>query len=307
MTSVYSNPTLDRSRQHAPHGKRGAESYSGYVEPDTDVPPKPAAIVGDVTVNGVLIGEAEILAEAQNHPAANPGEALRLAAWALAVRQLLLQEARRLDVRAPAGMDGAGRVETEEDALIRCLIEREVNVPDASERECRRFYEVNPGKLSSSAICEARHILLAVTQDDKQGRAEAREKARNFQEHLAKAPHEFGALAVLHSDCPSAQQGGNLGQLTSGSTVPEFEKALGAMQPGDSPSVIETRFGVHIVMLDRRIEGELLPFEHVRERISAWLEAASWSRAVSQYISILAGQADIRGIELEGANGALVQ
>ena len=75
------------------------------------------------------------------------------------------------------------------------------------------------------------------------------------------APQEFGAVAEAHSDCPSAQQGGNLGQLTTGSTVPEFEKALDTMVPGDArPTIVETRFGVHLVSLDRRTPGEALPF-----------------------------------------------
>lgn len=307
MTSVYSNPTLDRSRQQAPGRAHTGESYSGYLEPDTDIPPKPAGIIGDVTVNGELIPESEILAEAQNHPADTPGEALHLAARALVVRQLLLQEARRLGITPIPGVDGASRAETKADALIRSLIDKQVRVPQAGDEECRRFYDANPERVSSPAISEARHILLAVRQDDRAARTAALEKARSLLTHLAKAPHEFGALAVLHSDCPSGQQGGNLGQLTPGSTVPEFEKQLAGLEPGSQPAIIESRFGVHVVMLDRRVPGSLLSFEVVRDRIAAWLEAASWSKAVSQYISILAGQADIRGIELDGAEGVLVQ
>lgn len=307
MASVYSNPTLDLSRQQAPRRAHSGESYSGYLEPDTDVPPKPAGIISDVSVNGELIPEADILAEAQNHPAANPGEALRLAAWALAVRQLLLQEARRLGICATAGHDSSGRAEADDDALIRTLIDQEVRVPKACDEECRRFYDAHPERVSSPAISEARHILLAARQDDREARAAALEKARSLLTHLSKAPHEFGALALLHSDCPSGQQGGNLGQLTPGSTVPEFEKALAAIEPGNAPGVVESRYGVHVVMVDRRIPGQPLDFDTVRERIAAWLEAAAWSKAVSQYISILAGRADISGIELEGTHGGLVQ
>lgn len=307
MTSVYSNPTLDRSRQQAPRRVDSTESYSGYREPDTSVPTRPKGIIEDTTVNGVLIGEAEILAEAQNHPADSPGDALRLAARALAVRQLLLQEARRQGICAEPDCDPAGRVESTEDALIRQLIEQEVRVPDAREEECRRYYVANPHRVCSPPISEARHILIAAKPDDRLARAEAKDKARSLRAHLVQMPHEFGALAVLHSDCPSSQQGGNLDQLTPGSTVPEFEKALAALHPGGPADVIETRFGIHLVILDRRIEGERLPFDKVRDRIAAWLEAAAWSKAVSQYISILAGQAEIRGIDLQPATGALVQ
>lgn len=307
MTSVYFNPTLDRSRQQPRDGHQSTESYSGYVEPDIDIPPKPATITGDVTVNGEVISEAEILAEAQNHPADTPGLALRLAARGLVVRQLLLQEAKRRGIDGEPEQDGTNRSETAEDSAIRLLIESQVQVPQATEAECRRFYQTNTDKVSSASIIEARHILLAVKPADKAARADTVEKARNLQARLAQALHEFAALAILHSDCPSAQQGGNLGQLTPGSTVPEFEKALAAIEPGSAPAIIESRFGVHVVVIDRRIAGKPVSFDAARERIAAWLEAAAWSKAVSQYISILAGLADIRGIELEGTEGVLVQ
>jgi peptidyl-prolyl cis-trans isomerase C len=70
---------------------------------------------------------------------------------------------------------------------------------------------------------------------------------------------------------------------------------------------VESRFGFHVVSLDRRIPGETLPFEIVRERIAAWLEAASWSRAVSQYIAVLAGKAEISGIDIGATEGPLIQ
>jgi peptidyl-prolyl cis-trans isomerase C len=50
-----------------------------------------------------------------------------------------------------------------------------------------------------------------------------------------------------------------------------------------------------------------LPFEHVADRIAGWLEAASWSKAVAQYISVLAGRAEIRGIDIASAEGPLIQ
>jgi peptidyl-prolyl cis-trans isomerase C len=59
--------------------------------------------------------------------------------------------------------------------------------------------------------------------------------------------------------------------------------------------------------VDRKIDGEQLPFEHVQARIAAWLDAAAWSKAVAQYISILAGKADIQGVDMEASHGFLVQ
>ena len=76
---------------------------------------------------------------------------------------------------------------------------------------------------------------------------------------------------------------------------------------GISAAPVESRFGFHVIALDRKVEGRQLPYEMVADRIAAWLEASAWSRAVSQYIAVLAGQADIRGISLDTAEGPLVQ
>ena len=73
------------------------------------------------------------------------------------------------------------------------------------------------------------------------------------------------------------------------------------------PEPVKTRFGVHVIRAGRRVEGQQLPFELVHEKIAQDLEEASFRRAVSQYLSILASAAKIEGIEISGADGPLVQ
>ena len=303
MATIYQNPSLS-SPAASPQG----EGYTTYQEPDTRIPPKAAPVIREISVNGIAIPEADILAEAQNHPAENPGGALREAAEALVIRELLWQEAKRLDVDVSSACDETGRMETERDAAIRLLMEREVQAPLATEAECRRYYDRHPDKFRTEPLFEARHILVAAPESDREARASAREHATDLCNVLGERSARFSALAKEFSACPSREQGGNLGQLTRGSTVAEFETALSAMREGEISSVpVESRFGFHVIALDRRIEGRQLPFEMVAERIAAWLEATSWSKAVSQYISVLAGQADIKGISLNGADGPLVQ
>ena len=298
MVTVLVNP---------PSGRTAGDPESGQ---DAHAGPPSGAVpsLGEVSVNGFTIPEREILAEAQNHPSENPGGALRAAAEALVVRELLWQETRRLDIPAEPERDDAGRPETERDAAIRALIDREVSVPSASPAECRRYYERHPAKFRAPTLFEARHILIAAAESDDAGRRTARARALALCGTLAERPDLFPDLARDHSDCPSREQGGNLGQLSPGSTVAEFEAALADMREGDiTPAPVESRFGFHVIALDRRIEGHDLPFDLVSERIAAWLEASAWSKAVSQYISILAGKAEIRGVSLGGAEGPLVQ
>ena len=121
-------------------------------------------------------------------------------------------------------------------------------------------------------------------------------------------PERFAALARELSNCPSGQQDGNLGQIARGDTVPEFERALFRLgQTGILRELVKTRHGFHIVAIDRRIHGDVLPYEVVRDRIAERLKANVEERALRQYVSFLAGQAEVRGADLDAAPTPLVQ
>jgi peptidyl-prolyl cis-trans isomerase C len=261
-----------------------------------------------VTINGVAISSAEIVRETQHHPSADPDEAWEMATRALAIRELLTQEADRLGIVAQPIADEDGRAETEQEALYRQLIEREVVVPSADEAACRRYYERNARRFRTPDLCEAAHILLAAAPGDAAARTQARETARALIAALQVKPEDFAAMAAQHSACPSAGQGGHLGQLSPGQTVPEFDTALRGMTSGAvHPEPVESRYGIHVVRLDRRIEGRVLPFEMVHVRIAEYLEESVRRRALQQYVSVLAGRAVVTGVNLAPAAGPLVQ
>ena len=286
MASLYVNPSL-RSPQ-----SDSKKPYSGYEKPDTKIPPKSKPLLDRVSVNGVEIPESAILAEAQHHPADNPGGALQHAVWALIVRELLLQRAKQLNLST----EDANPSETPQDALIGKLIDCEIDVPTATEEECLRYYRNNKSRFFSTAIYEASHILLAYGRDGGKNRQKRAAKAAELIDHLHSHPEDFERLAREFSSCPSAEHGGNLGQLTRGSTVDVFEHAIeNAEGEGLLPHPVESKFGFHIIRLDRIIPGSLLPFESVEKQIASWLEAASWSKAVSQYVHLLVSEADISG------------
>jgi peptidyl-prolyl cis-trans isomerase C len=260
-----------------------------------------------IWVNGVAIPRDRIAREAQHHPARTPLEAWKAAAQALAVRELLLQEARRLEILGEPMADGEGRRETEDEAAIRTLVAREVQTPTADAATCRRYYEQNRRRFRSSAIYETAHILFAASTADAPGYAQARSAAETILAVVREHPEQFAALAKTHSACSSASQGGKLGQITAGQTTPEFERALFAFEPGSiAPEVVVTRYGFHIVQLDRKLEGRDLPFELVADRIAEYLEERVERRALAQYIARLATAAHIDGIELAGAEAMRV-
>ena len=252
-----------------------------------------------IAVNGVGIPRDLIAREVQQHPSRTPAEAWKAAARALAVRELLLQEARRLAVVAQPIADDEGRRETADEAAIRVLIEREVQTPSADIEACRRYYQQNRKRFRSADIYEAAHILFAADSADAENYAKAKTAAIAVLTVLRAHPEQFGSLAAMHSACPSAAQAGNLGQLTAGQTTPEFEYALATLEPGQiSREPVATRYGFHILRLDRQHQGRELPFELVADRIAEYLRQSVQRRALAQYIARLAAAARVEGIDL---------
>ena len=250
-----------------------------------------------VSVNGVAIPRETIARETQHHPAAKPLAAWQAAARALVIRELLLQEARRLGIETEPQSDTDDRRETPEEALIRGLIEREVTTPHCDEASCRRYYDQNRDRFCSPAIYEAAHILFAARKDDADAFARAQRQAENVIMQLRECPERFADLARIHSACPSAAQGGNLGQIGAGQTTAEFEQALFALAPGAiTAEPVATRYGLHIIRLDRKIDGRQLPFELVADRIADYLRESVTRRASAQYIARLMATAEITGI-----------
>jgi len=262
----------------------------------------PAGKPTTVSVNGVTIAREEIQREMQHHPAGKPIDAWRQAARALAIRELLLQRARHLGVVSEALCDDGGRRETNDEALMRGLIDREVTVPEPDEETCRRYYENNKARFRSPDIYEAAHILFAAAPSDKDACTQARSDAEAVLAMLQDNPDNFAAMAQAYSRCPSASQGGNLGQITKGQTAPEFEQALSKLQPGETcAKPVATRYGFHIVRLDRKHEGAELPYEAVAAQIADYLRDSVARRAAAQYVARLASAAQIEGIDLAGA------
>ncbi len=261
-----------------------------------------------ITVNGIEISAAAVAAEMQHHPSRTPEDAMNEAARALAIRTLLLERARHLALTPAPQTDEEGKRETDADALIRQVLEAEVKTPEPDEDACRRFYNNNQSRFTSPELFEAAHILFSADRADKDAYAKATAQAHACLDALKDNPAAFADMAKARSDCPSAAQGGNLGQITRGQVTPEFETMLFGLEEGQlCPVPVKTRYGVHIIHLHRRIPGQTLPFEMVRARIGAYLTEASWRRGVSQYIGLLIADADISGIDMEGASSPLVQ
>ncbi|MBM3110422.1 peptidylprolyl isomerase [Pseudomonas sp. P66] len=255
-----------------------------------------------ISVNEVPVSAQAMAQELQYHPAADREEAVFMAARALVIRELLQQRIAELGLTLQVGPG-----DNEEEAATRLLLEREVQVPECDEATCQRYYESNRGRFHSAPLLAVRHILLECAPDDAEGRSEALTQAEILQQRLAQFPEQFGELALKYSACPSKAQGGELGQISKGQTVPELERQLFTLAQGLADKPLESRYGWHVLSVDQRIEGQQLPYEAVATAIRTQLQQGVWQKAVVQYLQTLIGAADIRGIQLQGADSPLVQ
>ena len=258
----------------------------------------------EVTVDGTVIPQDAIAAEAQNHnaPSNKPGWAWHAAARALVVRHLLEQEAARRGLSPePRRLEG-GRTESPEEAAIRVLLDAELPLLEPDEAEIRAVYDADPERFRSPALFEAAHILYAAAPEDEEALETARHQAGAALVRLRTSPEAFGRIAAEESACSSREAGGQLGQTSEGDLVPEIDAVLMRLDEGQiAPEPVETRYGVHLVRLDARADGAVLPFETVRPRIAAALERRAWVRAARDYVDRLVSGAEIAGTRFNAA------
>lgn len=120
------------------------------------------------------------------------------------------------------------------------------------------------GKMATGPVQQTRvrHILLRVS--DLTPEPEVRRRLSELRDRVVKGGQDFGQLARLHSVDPSSTRGGELGWIYPGDTVPEFEKAMNALQPGEVSEPVQSPFGWHLIqVLERRVEES--PVERNRQ------------------------------------------
>ena len=287
----------DPETRPAPAMPSACES-GGCGGPEPMLPPPPS--FGEVRINGVEIPPEAIAEEIQHHPAPDAETAWIEAARALAVRELLLQEAERQGFSAQPEKDDSGRLEADDDAVVRLLLEQEVEPAEAGLEECRRYYDANQGRFHTPELFEAGHILIEPEGEGDEAWAAAEARARAIAEDIGDSAERFAKAARAHSGCASAQQDGTLGQIRRGELVPQLQAGVEALAEGTTGrEPIRSRFGWHVLRLQRRIPGRTLPFEIVEPKIRDMLEARSWSVAATRYIASLAASGVVEGIRIQ--------
>lgn len=253
-----------------------------------------------IAINGIAIDDANKAVEPDLVKEMAYGELLRQHA----VAQGLLP--RHTGLSAPALTDDMRQV-------IEAMLDREVITPEPSDDECRRHYEANKRHFVVGQALHVRHILFAVTPGVNVHALSLRAEQALLDLTRKDAPADlFGRLAAELSNCPTGAQGGDLGWVAPQDCAPELANELfyqtdTRWSMGVHPRLVHTRFGFHIVEVLGRRKGQQSSYDAVASAIRHQLTTRCRATALRQFMLMLVGQAQIDGLDLEGADTPLVQ
>ena len=269
----------------------------------------PASTALAAAGRGVAHGPAVHINGVALHTAGTPvdEETLRQRACTELLRQAAMQVG-LLDASDQPGTDGAISVAASQ--AIEQLLERELAIPEPSEDACRRYHEAHPAAHAQGERAHLRHVLFAVTPGVDVKQLRLRAEALLIDLRCADdGGAQFAAAAAQWSNCPSGQQGGDLGWLTRADCAPEFAREVfgGGAEVGVLARLVHSRVGLHVVEVVAREAGHQPAFEDVRQAIALTLRQQAWVNALRQYLQLLAGAAVVEGVQLDAADTPLVQ
>ena len=138
---------------------------------------------------------------------------------------------------------------------------------ELSDAEIERYYRQNRQRFEVSERIRASHILFATEGKSDDEKTALREKAQSILAEIQQGA-DFAELAKEHSEDPgTATKGGDLGWVTRGQMVPNFEKASFALKAGEMSDVITTDYGYHIIRVHERESSHFQALDEVREEI----------------------------------------
>jgi peptidyl-prolyl cis-trans isomerase D len=175
------------------------------------------------------------------------------------------------------------------------------NVPggtvSVSGDEIQQYYNAHQDQYTVKDQVRVRHILIAVPQGaDAATDAKAKAKAEDLLKQI-KAGADFAALAKANSDDPGSKaQGGELGFLQHGATVPEFDAAAFSLPVGQVSDVIKTQFGYHILQVEEKQSAHVKSVDEVKDQIEPILEQQKDLAAEQGFATQFATEAKSEGL-----------
>lgn len=170
--------------------------------------------------------------------------------------------------------------------------------PQVSGADIQRYYNQHQKEFQTPAQVRVRHILIAVpAKADAKTVSAAQAKAEGILKQLQGGAN-FADLAKKYSDDPGSKaQGGELGFIQHGATVPEFDRTAFGLAPGQLSPVIRTQFGFHILQVETKQAAHVKSLDEVHDLIMANLMQQAQSQAAQTYAAKLQTQAQQVGLQ----------
>lgn len=150
------------------------------------------------------------------------------------------------------------------------------DVEPVSEAEVEAFYAEHPERFVKPELRTARHILITLNPqypDNTQEAAYARIHALMVEAQAHLHPEKFAQLALQHSECPSALDGGLLGQVPPGKLYASLDAVLFQLAPGQVGGPVETEAGLHIIYCEAVQPGCVIAYAQASDKIRVYLMA----------------------------------
>lgn len=162
-----------------------------------------------------------------------------------------------------------------------------LNQLSVNDDEVHDFYLKNQQQLSEPEQVRARHILIQVKPDAGNDEMEQAKSLLSQIKEEIRLGASFASMAKEKSQDASAPQGGDLGYFQRGQMVPPFEQAAFNLAPGEVSDIVQTRFGLHLIMLEDRKAAVQYEEKAVAEKIRAFLLQDKTQQAIENAVADL--------------------
>jgi len=165
--------------------------------------------------------------------------------------------------------------------------------PDASEIEVGIYYHLHPEQFHKPELREAWHIYISINPEYPENtRDMARARIEELRAKLQKKPHKFADLAMKHSECPTALQGGVLGRVPRGKLYPELDAVLFKLKAGEISDVVESEIGFHLVLCKEIQKPETLSLQKATPKIRQLMKERSRRTCQRAWLAGLSKEAE---------------
>ncbi|HEX5363746.1 MAG TPA: nitrogen fixation protein NifM [Gallionella sp.] len=135
------------------------------------------------------------------------------------------------------------------------------------------YYLYHPDQFRRPETRLARHILITINDAIAENtRSAAYQRASEIAARLAKEPQRFEEQALKHSECPTALEGGKLGDLPRGKLFPTLDQALFELNAGEVSGVLESELGFHVLRCDAITAANVLSQSQAKPHIRKLME-----------------------------------